>query len=364
VQLIRAAVIAALGCSMVAALGAPALADGTLSMRGFYYKEKATRVIAPMLDATFEVGEEDEADAHALIDAVTSASVASGAQEGDAFSERRYEVGGGYRHRMEETLLGGSVRYSHEPDYTSYFAGVQVERAFAEKNTTLGAMASIGPDSIGSIGAFGAEMHAGDLTSLIGSLSATQVLSPNTIAGLTYDRAHLDGFLSNPYRSAITGDGLVPERNPDERTRHAIAGTVKRFFPETVTTIIATYRFYADTWDIEAHTPELRVVQETGDGVDFTVRYRYHRQSAADFYLPSYPSNDPNLYPYVTDDVKLSKFTTHTVGVKLGVLGEVLGLPGTLEGARGEIILEYIDQNNRFGNAVTAHAALTLPFVY
>jgi hypothetical protein len=362
-QLMRRVVsIAAFG--LLLAIAAPAHADGTLAMRGYYYKEKATRVVEPMLDATFEVGEEDEADAHALVDAVTSASVAAGALGAEPFSEQRYEIGGGYRHKRGNSILGGSARYSYEPDYASYFVGASFTQALAQENTTVGVAAAIGQDSVESIGAFGVEMHHGDLTTLVGSASLTQVVTANMIAGVTYDLAHLDGCQSNPYRSAITGDGLVPERNPELRTRHAIAGTLKRFLPSTETTLITTYRFYADTWDIEAHTPELRVIQEAGDGIDFAVRYRFHWQSAADFYMPSYPTNDPDDFPYVTDDVKLSRFTTHTIGFKVGVLGEVFGLEGNLEGARGELLVEYIDQNNRFGNAVTAHAALTLPFTY
>jgi hypothetical protein len=349
---------------LLVAIAAPAHADGTLSMRGVYYKEKATRVVEPMLDATFEVGEEDEADAHALVDAVTSASVASGALGAAPFAEKRYELGGGYRHKAGDSVIGGSARYSYEPDYTSYFLGASFTQALAQDNTTLGVSAAIGQDSVESIGAFGVEMHHGDLSTLVGSASLTQIVTPDMVAGLTYDVAYLDGCQSNPYRSAITGDGLVPERNPERRTRHAVAGTLKRFLSSTETTLIATYRFYADTWDIEAHTPELRVIQEAGDGIDVAVRYRFHWQSAADFYMPSYPTMNPDVFPYVTDDVKLSKFTTHTIGFKVGVLGEVFGLEGDLEGARAELLVEYVDQNNRFGNAVTAHAALTLPFSY
>jgi hypothetical protein len=346
------------------AIATPARADGTLAMRGYYYKEKATRVVEPMLDATFEVGEEDEANAHALVDAVTSASVASGSVDREPFSEKRYELGGGYRHKRGDSTIGGSARFSYEPDYTSYFVGVSFLQAFAQENTTLGLSVAIGQDSVESIGAFGVEMHHGDLTTLLTSASVTQVLSANLIAGVTYDLAYLDGEQANPYRSVVAGDMFVPERHPDVRTRHAIAGTLKRFLPVTETTVIGTYRFYADSWDLAAHTPELRVIQEAGNGIDLGVRYRFHWQSAADFYLPSYPSNDLDEYPYVTDDIKLSEFTTHTIGIKVGVLGEVFGLEGDLEGARGELLVEYIDQNNRFGNAITAHAALTLPFTY
>ena len=60
----------------------------------------------------------------------------------------------------------------------------------------------------------------------------------------------------------------------------------------------------------------------------------------------------------------MSPYDGHLMEAKLGILGETFGLEGRWAGARFEGILEYIVQHNRFGNAVVAHAALTLPFEY
>ena len=68
--------------------------------------------------------------------------------------------------------------------------------------------------------------------------------------------------------------------------------------------------------------------------------------------------------PYVTDDPKMSAFDGDLMEAKLGVFGEAFGLDGRWAGARFEGILDYIIQHNRFGNAVEAHVALTLPFSY
>lgn len=361
-QLARAVAVAA----VLAASTTAAHADGALSMRGVYYKEKATRVIQPMVDGRFDVGDDGEAEVHMLVDAITSASVAAGALD-EPFDERRWEIGGGYRKILDDVTVGGRARLSYEPDYFSAFALGSIEAALADQMTTVGLTAGIGHDEIGRAGAGGLmEMSAdvGTLTTALASLSLGQVVSKDAVLSLTYDLIYLDGYQANPYRTAITADGLTPERHPETRWRHAVATTAKRFVDATETTLIASYRFYTDTWDLDAHTPELRVIQQAGDGVDLGLRYRFHWQTAADFYLPSYPTNDPMEYPYLTDDVKLSRFTSHTVGFKVGVLGGVLGFRGRLEEARGEIVLEYLDQNNRFGNAVIAHAALTLPLEY
>jgi hypothetical protein len=347
-------------------LPATALADGELTLRGVWYKEKATRVIQPMLDATFDAGDEGVADVHVLVDAITSASAAAGAVD-EPFQERRWEVGGGYMRTVGAMRLGGSARISLEPDYDSFFVGFRVERDFGDKTTTIGLGLGAGHDSISNAGApmsIGGAAVTGTLDTLLGSISVTRVLSRNAVGAVTYDVGYLEGFQANPYRTAVTADGLVPERHPEQRLRHAIAGTLRRWFERTETTAIAVYRVYQDDWELTAHTPELRIIQQASDGVDFTMRYRYHWQDAADFFRLSYPSNDTMEFPFVTDDVKLSAFTSHTLGVKLGVRGDVIGLTGRLEELRGELVLEYIDQNNRFGNAAIAHAALTLPFEY
>ena len=52
-------------------ISAPAAADGTLTLRGAYYKERSTRVIQPMMDAAFQVGDHGTATGHLLVDAIT-----------------------------------------------------------------------------------------------------------------------------------------------------------------------------------------------------------------------------------------------------------------------------------------------------
>jgi len=189
----------------------------------------------------------------------------------------------------------------------------------------------------------------------------SQLLSKNAVVGVSYDLVKQNGFLSNPYRSVIVAPVPVPERHPYERTRHAFAVSARYFVPSSQTAFIAAYRFYRDSWDIHAHTPELRIVQEVGSTAEASVRYRYYKQDASFFYQDRYTSS---MITYVTDDPKMSAFDGHIIEAKLGVLGESFDLQGRWAGARLEGILEYVIQHNRFGNAVVAHAALTVPFEY
>jgi hypothetical protein len=346
---------------LVGAVAAPAFADGELTMRGVYYKERATRVMQPMLDGTFDAGEGGTATAHMLVDAITSASVAAGS-DGSPFTERRIEGGATYTKELGIYKLGGLVRYSTEPDYKSAFVGARFAAELFDRNLTLTLSANVGHDNMDNSGLGPmAPRREGELDTAIGSFGVAQILSPNLLASVTYDVSHLDGEQANLYRTVIAGGMQPNEVHPTTRTRHAVAGTVKWFVPRSATTVIGTARGYHDSWDLNAFTPEIRILQDVGDETTFGVRYRYHRQDNAYFYEPRYDSAD---HEFLSDDVKLSKFDSHTLGASLETAGSVIGFTGWLGTLRGQMVIEYVAQDNRFGNALVAHAALSVPFEY
>ncbi len=374
----------ALVATIALALPTGARADGTLSARGVYYKERATRVMQPMLDGMFDVGMHGIATGHFLVDAITSASASSGAENAVAFTEKRYEAGLGYTHELgrlfgdgviDALRLGVEGKYSTESDYRSLYAGARMEADVAQKNTTLGLGFGVSKDRISAASAQGPSMPtlecepgqaltSCDLTVYGLFASASQILSKNMVAGVSYDFSSLDGYQSNPYRTALADDGVAPERHPTTRRRTAVAGSLRYYYPRTQTTFIGSYRFYRDNWRVFAHTPELKIIQQVGHAADASLRYRFYVQDRAFFYRDRYTTIDPSVFPFVTDDPKLGDYTTHTIEAKLGVIGDAFGVTGRWSEARIEGILSYVAQGNRFGNAIIAHVALTVPFDY
>ncbi len=368
------------------ALASVAHADGELTARGVYYKERSTRVMQPMLDGMFDAGERGLASAHFLVDAITSASAGSGANNAKPFTETRYEGGGGYIHEfdgpkdswLDRYRIGGDAKYSTESDYESLFLGARFEADLAQKNATFGLSLGLSDDTATNAGAqspMGGPQIQCDVTRAATSTqcslstyslstSLSQILSKNALAAVSYDLEKLDGYQANPYRTVVTATGLAPEVHPNSRVRQAFAGTLKYYLPATHTTLIGAYRYYRDDWKIHAHTPELRIVQAVGTMADASVRYRYYRQTASYFYEDRYPALDTSKVNYVTDDPKMSGYDGMTMEAKLGILGEAFGWSGNWAGARFEGVLEYIIQHNRFGDAVVAHVALTLPLSY
>ncbi|MEZ4403454.1 MAG: DUF3570 domain-containing protein [Kofleriaceae bacterium] len=353
--------------ALVAALASapPAIADGDLTLRTVYYKERATRVEQPMVDGRFDVGDHGSVDGHLLVDAITSASVAAGA-DGAGFSERRVEGGLGYAHTFGRLTAGITGRYSSEPDYTSSFVTARLQAELAQKNFTLAVVGGVGTDEVTNAGAPPLVPRIrGALDAYLVSASVTQLLGATTLASVTYDLSYLDGFQQNPYRMVVAGGTVVGERHPTTRLRQAIAARVRRYLPATSTTVIAGYRLYRDDWGVVAHTPELRVVQEAGDTMDVALGYRLHHQRGADFWSESYASADPMTQPYLTADGKLATMTTQALAVTFGVTGATFGWDDRWAAVRGELRVEYYLQDNRyFGNAGIAHAALTIPFEY
>jgi hypothetical protein len=375
----------ALAAILVGGVAPPALGDGSLSMRGVYYKERSTRVMQPMLDGMFEVGSRGLVTGHMLVDAITSASASSGAAEAEPFTERRYEAGLGYAHELdgpEDTIIdvirvAGEGKFSKEPDYRSFYAGARVEAELAQKNAVVSVGGGVAFDKLNNEGLQsamgGPELLCdnNDPTSLAKACplntyalftSASHLLSKDALISISFDIAKNSGFTSNPYRTAITATGPVQEKHPNERLRQAFAISGRYFVTESKTAFIGAYRYYRDDWKIHAHTPELRIVQEVGPSAEASVRYRYYWQDDAYFWREHY--GDAMDLTYVTDDPKMEPYDGHLLEAKLGILGETFGLEDRWGGARLEGILEYIIQHNRFGNAVVAHVAITVPFDY
>src|SRR5215475_11084471 len=136
-------------------LAAPAPGDGTLAVRGVYYKERATRVMQPMLDAMFDAGSHGIVTGHFLVDAITSASASSGASDNTPFTERRYEVGFGYAHELAPITLAADAKASTESDYNSLYIGGRAQADIGQKNTVLALGGGVSLDSVSSAAAQG-----------------------------------------------------------------------------------------------------------------------------------------------------------------------------------------------------------------
>lgn len=317
-------------CTLARGDAASGTYTGSVAVRGNYYWEESTRVVAPSIGASVASPSGVRVEGMYLLDAITSASQATGVQDDIAFTERRNEghAGLGYELDLGDQQLDLSARgrYSKEPDYVSRGIGFAAALSLDQRNTVLhltgyyllddvyrrvrGAPATSPDRSV-----VRSAEHVGDLDALSLGAAWDQVLSPSATFTLGYDLALLDGFQANPYRNVpFANGGGAPEKHPDARTRHAGYLWLAYYYRETRLALRAGYRLYYDSWEILAHAPEVRIHQEIGRHLELRLRYRYYTQSAAYFWRRGGNLREDAYY---THDPKMGEFYDHTYGLKV-----------------------------------------------
>ncbi len=303
---------------------------GNVALRGNYYWEQSTRVVAPAFTAGMETPHGIRMDATYLIDAITSASVATGVQSDNAFTEIRHDFNAGAAYEINfgktQLDLGLRGRFSREPDYHSRGVGFNAALSLDERNTTLRLNGYFLHDDVARVDRMAPPDNPNQLMAAkarpVGTLDTTslglavdQLLNPLAWLTVGYDLGILDGFTANPYRSVNFAAGGPPEAedHPESRYRHGVYGWLGHYIPGARSSVRAGYRFYYDSWSLAAHAPEIRYYQELGEYVEIRLRYRYYTQTGAEFYRRGGPLRSD---PYRTADPKMAPFHDQTWGLK------------------------------------------------
>jgi hypothetical protein len=357
---------------------------GSVAVRGNYYWERSTRVVAPAVTATLESPRGVRVDGTYLVDAITSASQATGVLTDVVFREIRNDVQGGvgYEFNLGKAQLDVSLRgrFSKEPDYRSRGFGFATALSFDQRNSVLRLNGYFVDDLVYAVSRSASTANAGGLVAarpdfkgkldtLSLGLAWDQALTPLAWLSIGYDLAVMQGFTANPYRQVIfqvvpgTGDtgGIVPEKHPDLRVRQALYGWFAHYVPATRSSVRAGYRVYRDSWDVTAHAPELRLYQELGPHLELRLRYRYYTQTASSFWRRG---GNRSSDRYFTADPKMSPFLDHTMGGKLRLaLGFLSHTPlHVFRAAVLDLSLEYMINTNRYGNAWISQGGMIWPF--
>ena len=234
---------------------------------------------------------------------------------GATVSEERFDGNLSSNYYLDSSRVGANLGISKENDYFSVYSGVNGERDFNEKNTTLSSgigfsIDKIEPtDSAGSNRVSSAHKRSMDL---FGGVS--QILNRSTTVQSTMSYKYSKGFLSDPYKLACiqnpaTGNcgTNVNDNRPGDRNQFAWL-TKLRYHVEAIdATIQADYRFHHDDWKVTSHTFEAKWYQNFLDGkIQVIPSFRYYSQSQAYFYEPFYASarsdglasSDYRLSPY------------------------------------------------------------------
>lgn len=214
-------------------------------------------------------------------------------------------------HVDRDTDVGFRTAFHIEEPFESWAFGLGVTRSMAEENTVVDANVYQVIDWFDHFKLDGTREGRGSRSTSNVNLTLTQVLSPTTVAAVSYGGTLQLGTLANTWSSVLLTDGTRgEERLPRERWRHALAARVAQWLPWEGA-LKATYRIYIDDWSALAHTAEVTLAQRLPAGLRLRATYRVHRQSAVGFFTKA---ASPDAAGYRTGDSDLAQFVAQTAG--------------------------------------------------
>ena len=271
------------------------------------------------------------------------------------------------RHRLTPQFS-----YSEEGDYISYGAALNYSIELDEKNTTLSLGYSHNFDTILPKGFLSVKALKDADEGMIG---VNQLLGPKTVLTVNYVYGNARGYLDDQYKGVVFVDEssqwfyddinayydhltelhTFAEKRPRSRDKQVVYAQLTQFITPLNASIEASYRFYHDTFGVDAHTFSLAWFQKIGKHVVVSPMFRYYTQSAASFYGVSFAGDpllavgapldaglpnagpdggEPNPAPpsFYSSDYRLSKLDTFTYGISVNArIAKWLSIVGSYE---------------------------------
>jgi len=252
--------------------------------------------------------------ANYYVDTVSSASI-DVVSTASAYDEERIETSLGLDYLHEKTLINFGYTESEENDYSAASIRFSISQDFFGDLTNLSIGYSQGSDTVGKTGDTSFKEDASGRNY---QFSLSQILTKNWIANISVETVTSQGFLNNPYRtvryldpSVGLGYSYEAERYPETRTSDAFA-IRSMYYLSYRASLMLEYRYFRDTWDIEADNVTVRYTHPVGEHWIFEVNARLYNQTGADFYADIYPFS--NSQTFLARDKELSAFSSQRVG--------------------------------------------------
>ena len=308
---------ALLCCSL--ALQAGVLPDDRADALYHSYDGGGVEITGPSLMVLKKFGQNVAVNGNYYVDSISSASIdvvtISGAS---SYSEDRTELSGGMDYMHGNSIMSLSYTNSSEDDYDANTAAFGISMDMFGNMTTVSMGYSYGWDTVKNNAD---SSFSEDIDRQNYKLGLAQVITKDMLLELNYEGITDEGYLNNPYRSVRYLDepggdtySFQPEIYPNTRTSNAFAVRSLYYLPYRAA-ISGEYRFFTDTWDIDAHNVKFGYTHPLQGGWILEGNYRYYTQTAADFYSDLFPYRDAQNF--MARDKELSSFSSHTVGLKL-----------------------------------------------
>jgi len=318
-------------CACIAVLGqfvlpvaAGVLPDDRADMLYHYYDGGGVQIDGPSILFRKKVKQDFSLYGNYYVDSVSSASIDVITTGASPYSEERTEITAGIDYLHDDTLMSLSFTDSDESDYQAESLNLGIAQEVFGGMTTVTMGYGRGSDVVRRNLADGSTdptfMETVDRRNY--RLGISQVITRNMLLGLAYEGIADEGFLNNPYRSvryldssSSGGFSFEPEIYPNTRSSNAIAISSRYFLPYRAA-LHGGYRFFSDSWGIDAHNFDIGYTHPWKQAWLFDLSYRYYAQTSADFYADLFPfAGSQN---FLARDKELSTFNSHTIRLGVG----------------------------------------------
>ncbi len=140
----------------------------------------------------------------------------------------------------------------------------------------------------------------------------SQILDENSLASATLFYMNENGYLTNSYKNIVrnyyTDPTIVNENRPNSRNEGGIVlEYTKSLVPELA--LHVSYRYYVDDWEVQSHTPNLKLLYQVSNALRLDAGLRYYYQSAAYFYSGKKDAFTDEKY--ASSDERLADFSAY-----------------------------------------------------
>jgi hypothetical protein len=281
------------------------------------YQGGGMKIDGPALLLRKKVNESFAVSAFYYVDTISSASV-DVLSTASPYSEERQEGAIGVEYLHDKTLLTLAVSKSDEDDFLAQSLSFDIAHDTFGDLTKVNLGVSYGDNDV---------MRNGDENFLEKSkqyrirTGISQILTRNLTAAVNVEGVIDEGYLNNPYRTVryvdstlAAGFGSQAEVYPNTRNSFAVKLSTSYYLPYRAA-FFGQYRYFSDSWDIEAHEIELSYRHPFGENLLLEVKYRTYQQTQANFYSDLFPYRDAQNF--LARDKELSEFDDVTIGIGL-----------------------------------------------
>ena len=279
------------------------------------YEGGGVRIEGPSLLVRKKVGKSLSFVGNYYVDMISSASI-DVVTQASPYDEERKQWSLGMDYLRGNTTMSMSYTSSVESDFDAETYAFSVSQDMFGDLTTLSLTYAYGDDVIGRSDDPNFERE--NKRQLYG-VGLTQILTRNLITTVNFEAITDEGFMNNPYRSVRYQDSNNPigysyelELYPNTRTTTAVGVRARYYLPYRAA-IQGEYRFFTDTWDIDANTFSLAYIHPWQEWT-FEAKYRWHDQTGAHFFRDLFPRSEATNFR--GRDKELSPLTSATINLR------------------------------------------------